>query len=316
MRSAAILFILSLSVTLFASDYSDLSALRGMAALSLQNQRYEFGTGFVHPNERNPKRMQSAFTEVPIEGAYVGVGTERTFIAVALNPQINLVVQVDRDPKVVMFNRINTMLLTIADNLDDYQKLRFESTTQVVSFKLRQFFKSEVVSEAHLYWFLKTVRENKGFEAFGHKKALSPFASSYFRGARYTHDRVLFQRLKRLARDGRILSLLGNLSDETFVRSLNHSLVQAKTKISILDVSNAWWPQYTGSDGLRKMLEAFQTSVVESSQVLMTNGGGLSAKNWDYLAIPIQKMISFTEPLGQKIIQLFEESTNSCRSRF
>ncbi len=323
MRSAAILFILSLSVTLFASDSIDLSAFKKLESESFQNQT-SVGTGtFVHPNEWNPRRMKSAFSQTPVEGALISVGTERTNIAAALNPQINFVVQVDRDQQVVLFNRINTLLLTVADDMKDYQRLRFEASVQVAAFKIKQYTKSEPIPERYLQWFLKTVREQKGFEAFGQKRILTSFAEAHFKDARYTHDRILFQRLQNLARAGRIVSLVGNLGDSSFVQSLNEALELAKIKVSILDISNAWWPQYMKNRDLKTLLSELSASTTAKTQILMTAGGGANAKsNWEYLGISAQGLLSdinklkADENISTKISSLFIESRNRCGGHF
>ncbi len=310
-------------MTLFAGDFGDLSALQKLEFDSLHNQNSPGSGTFVSPNEWNPRRMRGSFSEKPAEGAYVGVGTERTYITAALNPQINFVVQVDRDPQIVLFNRINNLLLATATDMKDYQKLRFESSVQTVAFKIKQYMKSEPIPEKYILWFLKTVRENRGFEAFGQKRILTPFAESHFKEARYTHDRVLFQRVQKLAKDGRIISIVGNLGDRSFVQSLNEALEVAKVKVSILDISNAWWPQYMETKNMKTLLSELSKSLTGQSQILMTAGGGANAKsNWEYLGINALhllediKKLSPSENISNKVSRLFIESRNRCGGHF
>lgn len=319
MRSTAILCFLAFSVTLFAGDGTDLSALKLLETQSFQNKKPS-GTGtFVAPNEWNPRRMRTGFETPLTEGAYIGVGTERTYIAAALNPQINLVIQVDQDSQIVLFNRLNTLLLSVANDLRDYQRLRFEFSVQVVAHRIQQYTKSTTGAEQYLLWFLKTARENKGFEAFGQKIALTPFAATHFKEARYTHDRLQFQRLQTLAREGRIISLYGNLGDKDFVQDLNEALIRAQTKISLIDISNAWWSQYMKNKDMQTLLANLISSSTTDTQVLMTSGGGANAKNnWEYMARPAHELLAQAESLqtdehiSTKIHRSFIEARSSC----
>ena len=233
-----------------------------------------FGAYFK-PNEPYPARALPVFQAAP-EGAYVSVGTERGFIGAALSPRVTHLILVDRDVGINNYNRINVLLLRMAKDIADYRRLRLQpeidewisrageaALTEVDQQMLREYFgvwKSDVVN-------------NSSFRAF-HKEPSD--SGSKFYGANYLWNEELFARIQTFAKEGRIS--VGNLdfSRTDAVQAVAKEIEGMGVKLSVLDISNAWWSVYLKKSDLEKVLAAFDRIAHPESLLLVTEGPSLS----------------------------------------
>ncbi len=67
-----------------------------------------------------------------------------------------------------------------------------------------------------------------------------------FKGANCLYDDALFYRLSEFAKSGKIQSLQVDLSDPKAFERVAGAMAEQKLRMSVLDLSNAWWPEYVG----------------------------------------------------------------------
>ncbi|MCM2278662.1 MAG: hypothetical protein NDJ89_11365 [Oligoflexia bacterium] len=210
---------------------------------------------------------------------HVAVGTERGFIAAALNPKATHLLLTDATPSVTLYNRINIALLKLAQgDLKTYRALRLKSGAEewrTRAARLRSEGRldpasAELLSSEAVWKNWKfSVRDSSGFEAF-HRR---PGREDLFFRANYLHDPKLFERISRLAREDRIQAVTMNLADDEALRALTHELKNARLKVSVVDLSNAWWPQYLdpASGAFPRMLGAFEEVADTKALLLLTS---------------------------------------------
>ena len=157
-----------------------------LAGLDFPESQVEFGT-FVVPNEVNPERAKPILERAPA-GAYLSVGTERGFVGAALAPKVDHLVFLDRDPQVVLFDQMNTELLQLAKNREDYVELRIHATPADLMARAKKAHTQSGESfkflsdEKNIDWWTTYVR-GRGFTDFNRPPKDTPLAA--FRNANY-----------------------------------------------------------------------------------------------------------------------------------
>lgn len=200
---------------------------------------------FLPPNERHPILLLQELDDY-IEGALISVGTERGLMTAAIAKNITSIVQVDYDPSTVRYNLINRELLKISKSRLDYFKLRMSLNSS--TWKIRGA--GTLLAEESNFEFFSEEISRSGFDLFHAAKperddnalGLRPFA-----GANYLFDDHAYNRVSRLAREGKIEVEQLDLADSAAVEALIAKLTKT-TPISVFDISNAWWVRYAGHD--------------------------------------------------------------------
>lgn len=236
---------------------------------------------FSAPNEESPAKAFEIWSAAP-RGAYVSVGTERGFIAAANTPAADALVLVDIDPGVNFFNRVNIALFRAAEDLNDYRYLRLEAGPREWRSRLARVVNPEsrgiLRSEGAWRWWRASLRYQpswlsrhglfqRGFATF-HEH---PEQSRRFSDTNYLWDPIQWSRLKRLVDADRVVVLSGNLADgEDFSRLVSRSLEGLRSRLSVLDVSNAWWRFYTPNQELALALQGLRSMGSDDSIFLIT----------------------------------------------
>lgn len=218
---------------------------------------------YVLPNELDPQKARSIWSQ-SISGVYVSVGTERGFVGAAVSDATHLVLT-DIIPSVVFFNRMNIALLKISNNRDDYLFLRLRATYEDWLKRLPRFLQigdsedelSLLADKSAWRWWNARVRgiidtslNSKESELYKTRWNISMSMvhaqpSSAFQNVNYLYDDVLFERLHAMALSNRLGAYLLDLRDIEKVTGLLRSIQARGQEISVFDMSNAWWDNFT-----------------------------------------------------------------------
>ena len=275
------------------------------------------GASFLVPNEEYPADAISIL-EKAVPGVYVSVGTERGFIGAALTQAVTHLLLVDRDPRVVLFNRINIALLTVAESQADYLNLRLSSNRQLwleraESPGLSHQFKNLLSDPNCFAWWVSEVRDQEKFSLL-HGSPVNTDEDPEFGRANYLHDQALFSRISEIAKAGRIDAQTRDFRDKDDMLQLRAQIEQAGHKVSVLDLSNAWWHNYIGTQ-LRTSLEILLPTLEQNGLLLITslwsNGQNSSRSSdprfWAYVAFSREHILSWNN------IGAFDESLSRFR---
>ncbi len=253
------------------------------------------GGVFLEPNELRPQDAIPLLQE-STAGAYVSIGSERSFIHASLSNASRLIA-LDKDPVIVRFNRVNAALLAAAKDRESYVHLRLEASfeewkkaAQGLLYKdpMRDLLTSDTIWK----WWNQRVRHVNGS---GHKNEFGgfiakPAAGSNFDGANYLWEDKLFAKLHAMAKARRIESHLLDLRGRDRVRELVQAIrngTDPETPLSVLDISNVWDSNHFLSDAqtaalLREFKEvATPKSLMLASKIMERKEG---IENWKYLA--------------------------------
>ena len=236
------------------------------------------GTGwppaYLAPNERHPQRMQP-LTQAAMTGVYVGVGTERCWMAAALIPQLRRLYLVDCDPRVVYYNRVNAALLHAAAGVrTDYVHLRLQAAPPEwveAAAALPEPRGALLRNPAAHAWWTRHVRQSPraDMRLFHTPPQQPPHA---FAGANYLWNDALFARVSRFAtRENGIDIKQLDLGRQAHMSNLRRALAWRGERISVLDISNAWWPAYLSTGAVRQLLETLEPVLTADSLLLATS---------------------------------------------
>jgi len=242
-------------------DFAELSAKRGR---------------FLHPNEKYPQDAKPYLEEAPA-GAYISVGTERGFIGASLTPSSTHLILVDRDPAVVLFNKINAELIRIADDRKDYKMLRlygdYPDWVQRVMLTSRS---DSLLGKKEIFdWWVENVRSNEKFSDF-HSNPWG-FWRMPFKGANYMLDDAQFKHIKQMAIAGRITVLQADLGEEQSLLEIEKALQEHNLPVAVFDLSNAW--QYIKPAELDSLLRAIDRYDGEQTLLITTK---MHRTIWNY----------------------------------
>lgn len=283
---------------------------------------------WISPNEYFPEALKWVLKEAP-NGLVISVGSERGFIDLALAKNVTHLLLTDNNRAVVLFNSINIALLKLAENQASYLYLRLDATIENWREKVHHSINLDDESKRLLtdkrsfdFW-IKMVRKCKklGFYAlhqWHHKRPLPPlrpYIQTYFKNSNYLQNNNLFNRLSSLAKRNRIQAVHIDFSEEKLL-DLVQLLEFKKIRLSVIDVSNAWWPKYFGLKRLGEIIGDFFTLAENKSIVVVTNtipgmaGPGVNSE-FGYITatfenLNIQDRASFLRYLGKARKKLHE----------
>jgi hypothetical protein len=241
---------------------------------------------FLFPNELMTTELNSALKD-SAEGVYVSVGTDRSFNNASVSKATHLLV-LDYDDCVIEFNVINTWLLDIAKDRNDYLHLRLKADFETwkkrydektPALRFMNAYNGNEVSLRTLYRFWEKELRQKGkgmvavlFEAFHAVPAATRTVNveedrdSIYHvntlNANYLHYDNQFKKIQEMARAGKIehhqqdITQMGPPGIKTFVQAIE----KAQLKISVLDESNCFF--YCGTKDFK---EAFKPVLAKTS---------------------------------------------------
>lgn len=253
---------------------------------------------FLAPNELSPLETKPILANSE-NGVHVSVGSERSFIGFALNPNASHLLTLDRDPNVIRFNRINTALLALSKDRNDYLHLRFHSTQAEWAARAKESLKSKQISSRDFEaltqkniltiptawkWWNNQVVLSPEFSVMNAKTAAN---SKSVIDANYMYDDAMFERLSAAAKNQKIQSIQMNFHDLERVSALTTALERGGFKVSVFDPSNAWWPDYIATPALIDILRNFAKVSTKKTILMLSERAGSS---WNYLGISFGKM--------------------------
>lgn len=269
---------------------------------TLESKEFEGSLGFVAPNEQKPREALAIVGKAP-GGVYVSVGTERGFIGAALAPGTTHLLLLDRDSNVVRFNHINIALLKLAKDRGEYIDWRLYATHEewVAAARERGLDPEtfEWIRDFESWkWWQHVVRRNPEFLPLHLAPGSVEGIEEMFQDANYVYDDALFDKVHELAKRNRIKSVVADLSDGKVVRTVVEALQNAKLPISVLDLSNAWWPDYISERRSARLIGQFQQVAIPQSVLLLTNSADRIDHNrhwnrsWDYIGFTFDDITS------------------------
>lgn len=266
----------------------------------------------VDPNEFQPQYLKPLFTDIP-EGLYVAVGTERGFIGATLSPKFTGLLLLDYSADVVKFNRLNIALLQLSTSQEDYLNLRLYGTFEDWALHPRVM---QVDPELRNVLLDKTVWNWWNQERHDIKKNwkyFQPVRVGYktlatFEDANYLENRAQFDRLRSLALSGKIQAEQLDFRDVRKVKNLARALEAVGQKISVLDLSNAWWPGYIGQS-LSAVLPVLAAQGYAKSQLVLTESmlDKVPDLQWSYFSFRFSNISSAYAV--SRMLELLQDST-------
>ena len=264
---------------------------------------------WVAPNEQYPQDAYGILHQAP-KGAYVTVGTERGFIQAAKYSNFSSLILTDASPAVVHFNQVNLALLKCSQNKEHYFSLRMKSTKQDWK-KLTQATNTLTAEERELLadpntwdWWKNTVR-NPGevgkwrFENLHYPPTVK--IDMPFEGANYLYEQDQYDHLSKLAKTGKINVVPVDFRELKQLSKISNALKNTGEKISVLDLSNAWWNSHIGFENTQKISESLIPKSNSRAILLITDTSkGTNPHTWNYYGYSLN---SFKEKPFLKVIE-------------
>ncbi len=248
-------------------------------------------------------------------GAHIYVGTERGFIAIGMSPNASMALLTDVNDRVTKYNLINIALLKMSKDRVDYLELRY-------SFSPEEWIargKSSGLTSAEMAIFSdrEAIRAwNKvNFDPTESELAIDPREERRenpkaeviaFEDANYLHYEEQFERVRTMAREGRIVALNIDLRDHDAWNKITGLFARNNERISILDISNAWEEGYIGLNGVNELRQKISSVSTADAKLIITKlRNKNSIRMWNYNQFRVQQ-----EPA--KFIQEFISATIGC----
>lgn len=228
---------------------------------------------FVVSTEMEIGKAWPILSQAP-KGLYISIGSERSFRGASMADADGLLI-LDISPEILRFSNINRVLLK-AKNLKQYRQLRFLapfSEWQTYSLSMEDYD-----------WWVKNVRNTEGdtypypelfnqkekfvkrpgrdvacFEAWeANPEAALDYGSIIdFRTGNYLFNEELFNRLHKLAIQGRIDTVQVDLADNKALQELVSKLKSSKKEIGVIDFDNLYSTYYIGEKKYRVVVDSF-----------------------------------------------------------
>ncbi len=243
---------------------------------------------YVPPNEQHPAVAMPIWAKSN-HGAYVSVGTERSFIGAAVTRAAALVV-IDYDSAVVQFTTINRALLAASANRDDYITLRLAATQDIWASRASQvaFDDAKTLRDKDSWKFWNdNVRQNTNAwsAAFQHFNQQSGKPDGPFAQTNYMFDDQFYQHLHELAKNGHIWTRTADLRDETSVRKLCRDMRASGMTLGVVDTSNVADTSEAGQVAAGNYVAWFSECAEDSTLFLSTERANRQSDSyWSYFA--------------------------------
>ena len=304
--------VIAISFLIFSS-YANAQFLKEGTVTSTANNAISdyFGGGksargsiYVVPNEINPEAARSILSSAA-DGVYLSVGAERGLLGVLMAPNATHLLQIDLVPEVVMYNQLNVVLLKISKDRADFLFLREAKSQSVWLERLERHRLSS--AEKSLITNSKYFEFYRMAEGAARDRLTNP---DFFVGSSYLKDDALFMKAKKMADEGRIQVIQGNLMDSSLLTSVSNQLSDRGLKLSVVDLSNAWEPKYVGPDGVDKIVEALKPALKSRTLFMGTSVAQCIETHlcrWDFRAFTFKtlQLSRYAMGVGAPISRLF-----------
>jgi len=252
------------------------------------------GPTYVAPNERNPRKSFSILKQAP-NGVYVAVGTERGFIGAAATPNASHLLLADTDESTVLFNRLNVILLKLSKDRTDYIHLRekadfYEWSRRATEAELTADERTLMANHKVFYFWSWHVRNFFFLRAY----SVWSLLPSTFYFSHYMFNNERFRHIQEMAKLDRIKAVPINLSDTPKVERLVEALSTANLRLSILDLSNAWWRAYIDRSSLVALVKKFAQISTDQSIFMITSDANIwyLKQIWKYFGFRLKEVAS------------------------
>ena len=216
-------------------------------------------TAFIKPNETMPHRAKPILEKAPA-GAYISVGTERGIFGAIQAPQITHLILADYSAHICFFNKMNIALIRLSHgDRKLYRFFRQESLHQdwkdAVS-KATDLSPSDAMmlnSFEHYDKWTKAARRPLHPEAVDFEIGENQFGQHFAGDVHYVFNDKAFEKIYRLIADNKVDVILLNLADPYGVPTLGKAMSRANVPLSVIDISNAWWSNFMGSENVLRL---------------------------------------------------------------
>ncbi len=295
---------INISLSIFLCGLTFASNVRAEPLIKLvaeQVQKLDYV--FIAPNEKHPQNSRDILAQAP-DGVLVSVGTERGFISASLGAGIDHLIQLDSSFEVVAYNQINAVLLALSRTREDYLFLRFQAdhsrwVSRLASSAFDNPMYRKILSSTHWDAWNRDVRAAKSHDYSdfhrrwdGQKKP----CHDCFSGANYLFDDVLYTKLAEMAKAGNIEAHFADFGRVNYIESMFRDMTATGKKISILDLSNAWEPQYLTTEKLARLLETIKPYVHPKAILLLSRMNNVH-QSFDYFGFDFRLIAQFSSTL-------------------
>lgn len=188
-------------------------------------------TDFLTPNEGGVAAIKPHLNLMK-KGVIVSPGTERSFFNLILSPQDQCEGLIIRDinPRTKAYVDFNTMVLRIAGSREEYVRLTSPKNSneerEVILTELKEkLLNSDMPQKTKEYY----ERNLENFFRVFSKVSQAWRSKIEFAEAAYPNNDILYEKVQKYAKEGKIISTLGNINDLDFID---------KNEIGLIDTSN------------------------------------------------------------------------------
>jgi hypothetical protein len=250
---------------------------------------------YLPPNEQHPAVALPIYRKSN-HGAYVSVGTERSFIGAALS-RANALFVIDYDPQTIRFANINRALLAASTDRADYLNLRLNASLELWQQRSQRLSAEdkETLSDPDSWTFWdKKVRKNQTAwdNAFGHFHNEPKGPSDPFYASNYLFDDRLYSQLSQLAKGSRIWALQLDLRHDNEVRSFCEELKSKRLTLGVIDTSDVPNSSETGTSVAAEYVTLISQYAPDDAIFLNTAPSGGHGVHWSYFAFSNGKIRS------------------------
>ena len=244
----------------------------------------QYPGSYLPPNEQHPAVALPIFRKSN-HGAYVSVGTERSFVGAALTRAKALYV-IDYDLLAVRFAKVNRALLAASTNRADYLNLRLTAAQDIWQ-QRSQYLTGEdkeilASPDSWAFW-NKKVRKSWAAD-FGHFHTAPQQPNDPFFASDYLFDDRLYRHLSQLAKSARIWARLVDLRHEDEIRALCDDLKSKGIPLGVIDTSDVPSADFGGASVAAHYVMLFSQYGEDSTLFLSTSATHPPDINWSYYA--------------------------------
>lgn len=229
---------------------------------------------FIEPNELYPELLIPTLERATAPGVHIFLGTERGFMGGALSKNATHLLGLDRDPFVVMYNRLIIAMLVLANSKFEFYEMR----TDLLYFKsvLEEDGPDKGLDSKTLLQYLEVLQSNDTLKNPQLKTKRERTVYWMWRTdierqeVRYWENSELFKKVKGMAEKGHIRAELLDFKKLEEVAQLAESLQESQLKISSIDFSNAYEKQYIGFERIKEVVKTFGEALQEESLLIFT----------------------------------------------
>lgn len=269
----------------------------------------------LYPNETNPIRALEILQSQNSDGYLLSIGSERVFVTAAM-AGFEGIIFTDYSPSILYFNQINTGLIAIARNMEDYRHLRLAASQEewksaISIFKLQNQdprfdeILEQLATPDAFNWWSQNIR-TAGFAILETrwKARMQPLHAGdghIYRNVNYLYNPVLFERLHRIIRAKNFEFARVDYNDPAQVKALSDSIRQRGIHLAMVDMSNLWWPIFLSNLGrVNQFLGALAQLPVEPNTILMlthdalrrvSNIQEISPTQFVYFGFPFERIL-------------------------